>query len=64
MKYIIEGGHRLTGKIRISGNKNSVFPCIAAALLTQEEVLLENISDLKDTEVHREVLRRKKRDSG
>ncbi|MBI2086334.1 UDP-N-acetylglucosamine 1-carboxyvinyltransferase [Candidatus Daviesbacteria bacterium] len=58
MKYIIEGGHRLTGKIRISGNKNSVFPCIAAALLTQEEVILENISDLKDTEVLVQILKR------
>lgn len=51
MKYVITGGHRLEGKIRVSGNKNSVFPCVAAALLTQEEVILENISTLKDTEV-------------
>lgn len=58
MKYIIEGGHKLTGKIRISGNKNSVFPCIAAALLTKEEVILENISDLKDTEVLIQILKR------
>src|SRR3989338_1363419 len=58
MKYIIEGGHRLTGKIRISGNKNSVFPCVAAALLTQEEVILENISSLKDTEVLIKILKK------
>lgn len=58
MKYIIEGGHCLTGKIHISGNKNSVFPCIAAALLTEEEVVLENIPDLKDTEVLIQILKR------
>lgn len=58
MKYIIEGGHRLEGKIRISGNKNSVFPCMAAALLTDEEVVLENISDLKDTQVLIQILKR------
>lgn len=58
MKYIIEGGHKLEGKIRISGNKNSVFPCMAAALLTDEEVVLENISDLKDTQVLIQILKR------
>lgn len=56
MKYIINGGHPLKGKVRISGNKNSVFPCIAAAILTEEEVILENISNLKDTEVLIQIL--------
>jgi UDP-N-acetylglucosamine 1-carboxyvinyltransferase len=51
MKYVINGGHELSGKVRISGNKNSVFPCFAAALLTSNEVTLENISNLKDTQV-------------
>lgn len=51
MKYIIEGGHKLEGKVRVSGNKNSIFPCLAAALLTSEEVFLENVPDLLDTEV-------------
>ncbi len=51
MKYKISGGHKLNGSVRVSGNKNSIFPCFAAALLTSEEVILENISDIKDTEV-------------
>ena len=51
MKYIIKGGKKLTGKILVSGNKNSVFPCVAASLLTEDEVILENISDIQDTEV-------------
>lgn len=58
MKYVIKGGNKLEGKISISGNKNSVFPCIAAALLTEEEVILENISNLKDTEVLIKILKK------
>ena len=58
MKYQITGGRILKGKIKVSGNKNSVFPCVAAALLTQEEVILENISDLKDTEVLIKILKK------
>ncbi len=58
MKYQITGGKILKGKIKVSGNKNSVFPCVAAALLTQEEVILENISDLKDTEVLLKILKK------
>lgn len=58
MKYIIRGGHKLQGKVRVSGNKNSIFPCIGAALLTDEEVILENVSDLKDTEVLIQILKK------
>ncbi len=58
MRYIINGGRKLQGSVKVSGNKNSVFPCIGAALLTQEEVILENISDLKDTEVLIQILKK------
>src|SRR3989344_2326728 len=58
MKYEILGGHQLNGKVSVSGNKNSVFPCVSAALLTGEEVILENISDLKDTEVLIQILKK------
>lgn len=51
MRYVIRGGKKLQGKIAVSGNKNSVFPCIAAALLTADEVILENVSGNRDTEV-------------
>lgn len=47
----------LAGEIEISGNKNAVFPCVAAALLTEEKVALQNIPDLKDTEVLIEILK-------
>ena len=56
MKYHISGGNRLSGEIRVSGNKNSVFPCVAAALLTRQEVILENIPHLSDTQVLVEIL--------
>lgn len=56
MRYKIVGGKKLEGKIHISGNKNSVFPCVSAALLTNEEVILENISNLSDTEVLIKIL--------
>lgn len=58
MQYIIEGGKKLQGEVRISGNKNSVFPCIAASLLTNEEVILENVSKLKDVEVLIAILKK------
>lgn len=58
MHYIIRGGKKLEGTIKISGNKNSVFPCVAAALLTSDEVILENISNLKDTEVLIQILKK------
>jgi UDP-N-acetylglucosamine 1-carboxyvinyltransferase len=45
MKYVIKGGGRLSGEIPIYGNKNSILPCLAAALLTEEEVILENVPD-------------------
>jgi UDP-N-acetylglucosamine 1-carboxyvinyltransferase len=58
MKYIITGGKRLSGSIEISGNKNSVFPCVAAALLTSEEVVLENVANLRDTESLIKILKK------
>ncbi|MCL4419650.1 UDP-N-acetylglucosamine 1-carboxyvinyltransferase, partial [Patescibacteria group bacterium] len=58
MKYIIKGGKQLKGMIAVSGNKNSIFPCVAAALLTREEVVLDNIPQLKDTAVLIEILKK------
>lgn len=57
MKYIINGGRKLEGEIKVSGNKNAIFPCVAAALLTQDEVVLENVADLTDTQVLIQILK-------
>ena len=42
-RFVIRGGRPLSGEIRASGSKNAVLPMIAAALLTDEEVVLENV---------------------
>ncbi|MDR1955842.1 MAG: UDP-N-acetylglucosamine 1-carboxyvinyltransferase [Treponema sp.] len=55
--YCIEGGYPIKGTIRASGNKNAALPCIAAALLTDEPVLLRNIPDIEDVQVMLAVYR-------
>ncbi|MDO8639078.1 MAG: UDP-N-acetylglucosamine 1-carboxyvinyltransferase [Candidatus Daviesbacteria bacterium] len=55
-KYIINGGIKLKGKIRISGNKNSILPCMAATLLTEEEVVLHNVPHISDVEIFCQIL--------
>ena len=56
-KYTIEGSFPLKGRVRASGNKNAALPCIAATLLTDEEVILKNIPEIKDVHVMFEVLK-------
>jgi UDP-N-acetylglucosamine 1-carboxyvinyltransferase len=55
-KFVIRGGNPLTGTVRISGAKNSALPCMAAALLTDEDVILENIPDVRDIQTERKLL--------
>ena len=55
-KFVIRGGTPLQGTIRISGAKNSALPCMAAAILTEDEVTLENIPDVRDIETERKLL--------
>ena len=57
IQYIVEGGHRLSGSIEPSGNKNSALPIIAAALLTEHPVTLENVPRIRDTETLVELIR-------
>lgn len=47
---IIEGPSRIHGQVTIGGNKNAVLPMIAAAMLTDEEVILHNVPDIIDVE--------------
>src|ERR1700689_439751 len=55
-KYVIRGGNPLLGTVRVSGAKNSALPCMAAAILTQDEVILENIPQVRDIETERRLL--------
>lgn len=47
-QYRIEGGHPVKGTIRASGNKNAALPCIAAALMSDEPVIIRNIPEIED----------------
>ena len=47
-EYLIEGGFPIKGTITASGNKNAALPCIAAALLTEEKVILRNVPEIED----------------
>jgi UDP-N-acetylglucosamine 1-carboxyvinyltransferase len=57
IQYIIEGGYRLSGTIEPSGNKNAALPIIAAALLTEHPVTLDNVPRIRDTETLVELIR-------
>ena len=57
IQYMVEGGHRLTGTIEPAGNKNAALPIIAAALLTEHPVTLENVPRIRDTETLVELIR-------
>src|SRR5687767_13636050 len=48
---VIEGGHRLTGRLDVEGNKNAALPLIAACLLTPHECELSNVPRIADVEV-------------
>ena len=53
--FIIRGGRELRGEISVSGSKNTALPCIAAALLTKEPVMLENVPDILDVRLMAEI---------
>src|ERR671921_2178795 len=55
-KFRIMGGRPLKGRIQISGAKNSALPCMAAALLTPETVILHNIPYVRDIITQRRLL--------
>jgi UDP-N-acetylglucosamine 1-carboxyvinyltransferase len=55
-KLVIRGGTPLLGTVRTSGAKNAALPCMAAALLTEEPVVLENIPQVRDIETTRRLL--------
>lgn len=50
LQFVVEGGHVLSGTIRPSGNKNAALPIVAAALLAEEPVTLENVPRIRDVE--------------
>jgi len=55
-KFVIRGGNPLLGTVRVSGAKNAALPAMAAALLTEEPIILENIPQVRDIETERKLL--------
>ena len=55
-KFVIRGGNPLSGTIHVSGAKNSALPCMAAAILTEDEVTLENIPQVWDISTQQRLL--------
>jgi len=47
-RIVVEGGHRLTGSVRVSSSKNAILPIIAASLLADGPVTLEDTPPLTD----------------
>jgi UDP-N-acetylglucosamine 1-carboxyvinyltransferase len=47
-RFLIEGGQRLEGEVRISGAKNAALPLMAATLLASDPVTLRNVPSLRD----------------
>lgn len=55
-KLIVEGGHRLSGSVRISGAKNAALPLMAASLLARGRTVLHNVPDLTDVRLMCDIL--------
>ena len=55
-KFVIRGGNPLLGTVRVSGAKNAALPAMAAAILTDEQLILENIPDVRDIQTERNLL--------
>jgi UDP-N-acetylglucosamine 1-carboxyvinyltransferase len=49
-KFVIEGGAQLSGTVAPAGNKNGALPLIAAAVLTEDEIVLRNVPRIADVE--------------
>ena len=55
-KLIVHGGTKLTGSINISGSKNASLPILAAALLTDKQVIIKRVPDVSDTNYMLQIL--------
>ena len=51
MQYVMKGGRPLVGEVPIGGAKNAALGILAASVLTPEEVIIENVPDVRDTNI-------------
>ena len=56
-KFVIHGGKKLKGEVRVGGSKNAALPILAATLLTKEKCVLKNIPDIEDVHTMLALLR-------
>lgn len=56
-QYAIRGGNPLVGEVEIGGAKNAALPIIAASVMTDETVHIENLPDVRDTNVLLEAMK-------
>ena len=56
-QYIMKGGKPLIGEVNISGAKNAALGIIAGAILTDDDVHIENMPDVRDTEIMLEAMK-------
>ena len=49
-KYVIDGGGKLYGSVKIQSAKNTVLPLLAASVLTEEQVTIRNVPMINDVE--------------
>ena len=54
--YIIEGGHKLEGTVKISGSKNAALPILAATVLNVGKTTLYNVPNIQDTQMMFKIL--------
>ena len=50
-QYVIKGGNPLVGEVEIGGAKNAALAILAAATMADETVLIENMPDVRDTNI-------------
>lgn len=55
-QYIMKGGNPLVGEVTIGGAKNAALGILAAAIMTDEDVLIENLPDVRDINVLLEAI--------
>lgn len=55
-KFLIIGGNKLDGKLRIDSAKNACLPILAASILTEEEVIIKKLANFSDIEVMLKIL--------
>jgi len=55
-KFLVTGGQKLSGQVVVGGSKNAVLPIIAAALMTDEPVVLRNVPDIADVYTMQHIL--------